>query len=83
MTTPINALINIDAIDEGDAAQVFWALSEKFEWVTTLISPDTLDGKILTKEEWANAKIFLADGLSDAVKALCDEEADARPSYYV
>jgi hypothetical protein len=36
-------LINIDALDEGDALRVFWAMRDKFGWAGTVFTRDDVD----------------------------------------
>jgi hypothetical protein len=42
MTTPLDSLINIDAISEDDAHTVFFALCKRFDWVGTYFSPEDI-----------------------------------------
>jgi hypothetical protein len=43
MTTDIELLINMDALDEGDALNVFWAMRDKFGWAGTVFTRDDVD----------------------------------------
>jgi hypothetical protein len=42
MTTPLESIINIDALTEDDAHTVFFALCKRFDWVGTYFSPEDI-----------------------------------------
>ena len=42
MTTPIESIINIDALTEDDAHTILFALCKRFDWVGTYFSPEDI-----------------------------------------
>ena len=68
MTTDLELLINLDALDESDAFRVFSAMSDKFGWAGTIFTRNDVesmldtydpehDGKTIsefTDEQWVD-----------------------------
>lgn len=68
MTTPIESIINIDALSEDDAFRVFSSLRDKFGWAGTVFCRDDVESLLeqydpineelvnngLTDEQWAD-----------------------------
>ena len=50
MTTDLELLINLDALDEGDAFRVFSAMCGKFGWAGTVFTRGDVEGMLENNE---------------------------------